>query len=159
MTSATPVQPPVQAPVQAPEKRVAVMLYPERDKPQRNSPYRFPTAKTNGKTNAKVEMGMDGDFLSSGPNFPTVAEYEQMCQNPFWERCLKKRVIEVVTQQPESKDTGTTSDFETADAYTLIEGAVDIEWLKRCLAKDDRSDIQTWISEKIKEIQDAAMRE
>jgi hypothetical protein len=147
------------APAQSPETLVAVMLYPERDKPQRNSPYRFPTPKASGKANAKVEMAMDGEFLAAGPNFLTTEVYEHMCQNPFWERCLKKRVLEVIVQQPESKATGTTADFDLTDAFTLIEGSVDIEWLKRCLVKDDRSDIQTWASEKIKEIQDAAMRE
>lgn len=137
---------------------ITVVLYPERDRPQRNSPYRFPIAKGAGVKGGKdlktVEMSLNGEFLTPGPNFLDRDSYEAMRQNPYWERCVRLRVIEVVDPQPESRGTGTTADFDLANAYTLIETSADTEWLKRSLNKDDRTEVQGWISDRLKEIED-----
>lgn len=151
MTTATPIE-------VNPEKIIAVVLYPEREKPAKSGPYRFPTSKT-GTKSAKTEMSMDGSFLHAGPNFLTTAEYEQMKTNPFWGRCVSKKVIEVIEQQTFSVATGTSADYDLADAFTMIEVAVDEEWLKRCLVKDDRKEIQKLTAEKIQELLDAAIKE
>lgn len=155
MTTATPIA----TPVQPANTYIAVMLTPEQDK--RSSPYRFPMPKLLGKAKdvAKVEMALDGEFLSAGPNFLTVEAYDQMRQNPFWARCVKKRILAVIDQQPDSRSTGTTADFDSTDAYTLIEGSLDLEWLDKCSKKEDRPEVQTWIAEKTKEIKEAANRE
>lgn len=141
-----------------PEKMIAVVLYPEREKPPKKGPYRFPTPK-GGTKSAKTEMAMDGEFLYAGPNFLTTAEYEQMKTNPFWDRCVNKKIIETIEQDPTSVATGTSADYSLEDASTMIEVAVDEDWLNRCLVKDDRKDIQKAVTVKIQELKDAVIKE
>ena len=151
MTTAAPIE-------VNPEKMIAVMLYPEREKPPKSGPYRFPTSKVEAK-GAKTEMAMNGQFLNAGPNFVTTEAYEQMRTNPGWARCVSKKIIEIIEQQPTSVATGTSADFDLADAFTMIETAVDEDWLKRCLAKDDRKETQKLVTEKIQELKDEAAKE
>ena len=154
-TTTPPIAP---APAESPDTMIGIMLYPERDKPQRNSPYRFPTAKTD-KSSERTEMSMNGKFLSPGPNFVPFSVYWQMIQNPAWKRCVEKRVIEEIRQRPDSRATGTSADYDLTDAYTMIESAADEDWLKMCLAKDDRKEVNEWLDSKIKELQESAVKE
>ena len=143
----------VDAPVAA--QTHTVILHPDRDRPARNSPYRFPYNNQTPKAakEGRVEMSLGGDFLTPGPNFLSDEDYNGMKTNPFWDRCLKRGIIEVIAPLETNRNTGTTVDFEASDASLLIETTQDIEWLKRSLNKDERPDIQNFLVERIKDLE------
>jgi hypothetical protein len=162
MAPASPTQA-TEASTENPNALYTLLLHPEKVKHggiAHNGPIRFPVPKTasaKSKTkegNGKVEMSLDGRFLSPDqPNFLTLEEFKQIQKHPQWAWALDKGVIELVTPIAECRFTGTTADYEEADAYNVIQGTVDIEWLRRCILKDERSEVGAWCQERISEIQ------
>lgn len=164
-TSSTPTAPSVEHP-ENPNAIFTLLLHPEKVKHggiAHNGPIRFPMPKVpsakgtakNKDGNGKQEMSMDGKFLSPDqPNFLSLDEFKQIQKHPMWPWALDKGVIEVVTPLEGCRYTGTTADYDEADAYNVIQSTVDIEWLRRSIVKDERSEVGEWCQERIKEIQD-----
>lgn len=137
---------------------VTLILTPERDKV--NCPYRFavPIKTKNAKGNNDLIVG--GIFLHPGSNVVSGEDFAAIKNNFFFKRCEKKGVIRVFS--PEISEgvapTGTTRDYDINDALEIIEQSNDIEWLQRCIAKDDRDGIAVSCQQRIKEIQESENR-
>ncbi|MBD1995301.1 hypothetical protein H6G00_01480 [Leptolyngbya sp. FACHB-541] len=141
---------------------VALLLTPENDK--RTSLYRFPVPPApaaqaggaKGGRNKLQELELEGGFLIKGTNLISLETFEAMKTNPFFARCEKKGVIRVyMPVVPDGeKPTGTSADFALEDCQDIIEEASDIDWLNRCIAKDDRDGIPELCQERIKQVEE-----
>lgn len=139
--------------------QIAIIVKPENLR--RKGPIRFPvlvtgepTNKIKGSNASPIEMTMAGDFFAAGTHFLTPEQFDRMKENPHYEWALAKGIIEPVNSTVESSEegSGTTADFNLAEAYKLIGASVDLEWLKTSQVKDERKDVVRAIRARIKEI-------
>ncbi len=98
---------------------------------------------------------MKGVFLVPGANLISLADYQAACQHPQWAEKQKQGVIEVLEWNIAAggSATGTSLDFNPETAFRFITDSSDIEWLKRCLIKDDRAEVQSWLTERLGELE------
>jgi hypothetical protein len=93
--------------------------------------------------------------LVPGANLISLADYQSACQHPQWAAKQAQGVIEVLDWNiaAGSAPTGTSLDFSTETAFRFITDSSDVEWLKRCLIKDDRAEVQSWLTERLGELE------
>lgn len=105
-------------------------------------------------------------WLTPGVNFLSLSEqWEQLLAHPTnkanIDNLMRKGAI--LVKKPELLEgaiaTNTTVDFsDLDDVRDLIYHANDVEWLRRCIAKDNRPQVDRWCYERIEEIEEIKKR-
>lgn len=120
---------------------------------------RAPTAPNN------EELQLSMIKLIEGVNFIEKEQYDLMMQHPRakadW--TAKERRGAIAVYQPTVPEgeypTDTTADYpDLGDVQDIIQNCFDSEWLRLCIAKDNRPGISQWCYTRIQEIEDSRRR-
>ena len=119
-----------------PEKLKA--LDPSRPTP--NHPVRLPMIQTAGKGESKgkeLEV-LAPDVLVMGANIVKEDVLKVMEQNVWWPQFVDCGAIFVVRPKKEVADklTGTSLDFSETEAKNIINQALDLDWIEKCISAE-----------------------
>jgi len=129
---------------------------------KREGLFRFPVPVAATGKEPVVELNGKIPFLTPGSNLIEVEVYEAMSKSAYFDRFVKNGVLKVfIPEIPEGgRVTGTSADYANLqDAVDIIEQSNDVEWIQRCLAKDDRDGIATACQNRIAAIQSELNRQ
>lgn len=120
--------------------------------------------------NPEITSANNKDFLAQALELERIvlAPGTQLVNQVLWEkmknhppsgkeiaRMEKKGVIRVIYSNPQTNfQTKTTLDFELSDALDMIADSLDVEWLRLCIAKDNRSQVYNACVERVKLVEE-----
>lgn len=120
--------------------------------------------------NPEITSADNKQFLSQALELERIvlAPGTQLVNQQMWEkakkhpstglqiaRMEKKGVVRVIYSNPQSNfQTKTTLDFETDDAMDMVNSSLDAEWLRLCIAKDNRSAVYNKCVERLKVVEE-----
>lgn len=132
------------------DKQVAIVYNPKIEGRTGSFIFVCPThpGVTSGDNKAFLAQALEVDRIVLGPGTQLVNEmlWEKMKNHaPTGKeiaRMEKKGVIRLMRSQFQSNfQTKTTLDFELDDALEMIDSSLDVDWLRLCIAKDNRSQV------------------
>jgi hypothetical protein len=145
------------------DKQVAIVYSPKID--GRTGAFIFvcpqnpEVVSVNDKAFLSQALELDRIILAPGTQLINQQLWEKMKKHPpaakEITRMEKKGVIRVIYSNLQSNfQTKTTLDFELDDAMDIISASLDVDWLRLCIAKDNRSKVYNACVERVKIVEE-----